>query len=58
MRTSGGRFATELADAGADVERHVLADSAHAFLNRPGLPAFSTGTALIAEWIGCRPGHG
>ncbi|MBY0178167.1 alpha/beta hydrolase [Curtobacterium herbarum] len=58
MRTSGDRFATELADAGADVERHVLADSAHAFLNRPGLPAFTTGTALIAEWIGRRPGHG
>ncbi|PZE60339.1 alpha/beta hydrolase [Curtobacterium sp. MCPF17_047] len=54
MRTSGDRFAAELAAAGGDVERHVLPGSAHAFLNRPGLPAFATGTALIAEWMRCR----
>jgi acetyl esterase len=51
MRTSGDRFAAELVDAGTDVERHVLPGSAHAFLNRPGLPAFTTGTTLIAEWM-------
>jgi acetyl esterase len=55
MRTSGDRFAAELSAAGADVERHVLPGSAHAFLNRPGSPAFTSGTALIAEWMQRRP---
>jgi acetyl esterase len=58
MRTSGDRFADELADAGTDVERHVLPGSAHAFLNRPGLPAFAAGTELIAEWMRRRPSTG
>ncbi|GAA1494132.1 alpha/beta hydrolase [Curtobacterium herbarum] len=58
MRASGDRFAAELADAGTDVERHVLPGSAHAFLNRPGLPAFTAGTGLIAEWVRRRPSGG
>jgi acetyl esterase/lipase len=50
MRASGDRFAAELAGAGADVERHVLPGTRHAFLDRPGLAEFGTTMARIAAW--------
>lgn len=49
MRASGERFAAELVSAGTSVERHVLADR-HAFLNRPGTPAFVAAIDLIGTW--------
>ena len=50
MRASGGQFARELTDAAVPVEYHVLADTDHAFLNRPGDPVFAQATGMIAEW--------
>jgi xylan 1,4-beta-xylosidase len=52
MRTSGERFATELEDAGVEVERHVLPDSRHAFLNRPGTRDFDDAIERITGWVG------
>jgi acetyl esterase len=50
MRASGGRFAEELAAARVGVDYHVIADTDHAFLNRPDDPGFTVGLRLIAEW--------
>ncbi|PZE87717.1 alpha/beta hydrolase [Curtobacterium sp. MCLR17_039] len=50
MRASGERFADELEAAGSEVERHVLPDSRHAFLNRPGTRDFDDTIERIAEW--------
>lgn len=50
MRASGGQFAAELAFADGDVERHVLPETPHAFLNRPHLAAFTTAIDLVASW--------
>jgi acetyl esterase len=50
MRASGGRFAEELAAARVGVDYHVIADTDHAFLNRPNDPGFAVGLRLIAEW--------
>ncbi|MCA5922703.1 alpha/beta hydrolase [Curtobacterium oceanosedimentum] len=50
MRASGERFATELAGAGVDVERHVLPGSRHAFLNRPGTADSDAALALVTAW--------
>ncbi|OII31581.1 hypothetical protein BIU98_07310 [Curtobacterium sp. MMLR14_010] len=52
MRASGDLFATELRDAGVDVEHHVLPGTRHAFLNRPGLAPFDTAVSMIATWSG------
>lgn len=52
MRTSGERFATDLAAAGVDVERHVVPGSRHAFLNRPGTPDSVAALDLVAAWLG------
>ncbi|MBT1546692.1 alpha/beta hydrolase [Curtobacterium aurantiacum] len=51
MRTSGERFATELEDAGVEVERQVLPDSRHAFLNRPGTRDFDDAIERITGWV-------
>ncbi len=50
MRASGDQFAVELVSADGDVERHVLPETQHAFLNRPHLAAFTTAIDLIASW--------
>jgi acetyl esterase len=50
MRASGEKFAAELIDAGAKVERHVLPETQHAFLNRPQLPEFAIAIDQIASW--------
>jgi acetyl esterase len=50
MRASSERFAAELIAAGAQVERHVLPDARHAFLNRPRLPEFAIAIDRIASW--------
>jgi len=50
MRASGDLFATELRDAGVDVEHHVLPGTRHAFLNRPGLAPFDTAVSMIVTW--------
>jgi acetyl esterase/lipase len=50
MRASSERFAAELIAAGAEVERHVLPDTRHAFLNRPQLPEFAVAVDRIASW--------
>ncbi|WP_431230279.1 alpha/beta hydrolase [Paenarthrobacter nicotinovorans] len=50
MRASGERFAEELVTAGVDVERHVLAESRHAFLNLPQFKEFTAAVDLMAEW--------
>jgi xylan 1,4-beta-xylosidase len=55
MRASGERFADELADAGAEVERHVLPDSRHAFLNRPGTRDFEDAIGHIVDWADRTP---
>jgi acetyl esterase len=52
MRASGGAFARELADAGIPVDYHVLAGTAHAFLNRPSDPGFAAGIRLVTDWAG------
>lgn len=51
MRASGDRFAAELAEAGVAVDHHVLPGTHHAFLNRPGTPAFDEATGRIARWV-------
>jgi len=51
MRGSGDRFAQELATSGVQLERHVLTDSSHAFLNRPRSRAFGEAVSLIADWV-------
>lgn len=50
MRASGDLFAAELAEAGVDVQHHVLPDTRHAFLNRPGLAEFAHTVQLVADW--------
>lgn len=50
MRASGDLFAAELAEAGVDVQHHVLPGTRHAFLNRPGLAEFAHTVQLVAEW--------
>lgn len=50
MRASGEVFASELAAVGADVQRHVLPEARHAFLNRPQSREFATAVDLIAAW--------
>ncbi len=50
MRASGEQFAAELRASGAPVERRVLPETHHAFLNRPSLPEFATAIDLIGEW--------
>ncbi|MDI2036782.1 hypothetical protein PJL15_03920 [Paenarthrobacter nitroguajacolicus] len=50
MRASGDQFAAELLAAGVEVERHVLPESRHAFLNRPRLTEFTTAIDLMASW--------
>jgi len=55
MRASGERFADELADAGIEVERHVLPDSRHAFLNRPGTRDFDDTIERIVDWADRNP---
>ncbi|MFE1396993.1 alpha/beta hydrolase fold domain-containing protein [Nocardiopsis dassonvillei] len=48
LRASGEAFAAELAAAGVTVDHHVVAESRHGFLDRPGTPYFTEGVALIA----------
>ncbi|RPE75349.1 acetyl esterase/lipase [Curtobacterium sp. PhB137] len=55
MRASGDRFARQLGAAGVDLERHVLPDSRHAFLNRPDSIDFAAAVDLIASWMVRRP---
>ncbi|PZE36777.1 alpha/beta hydrolase [Curtobacterium sp. MCSS17_006] len=55
MRASGERFADELAAAGIEVERHVLPDSRHAFLNRPGTRDFDDTIERIVDWADRTP---
>lgn len=50
MRASGGQFARELDAAAVPVEYHVLAGTAHAFLNRPHDPGFARAIGLITGW--------
>ncbi|GAB2454367.1 acetyl esterase/lipase [Conyzicola lurida] len=50
MRASSELFAAELVDAGVEVERHVLPEARHAFLNRPHSTEFATTIDLIAAW--------
>ena len=50
MRASSEIFAAELIAAGAEVERHVLPDTRHAFLNQPQLPEFAVAIDRIASW--------
>ena len=50
MRASSELFATEIIAAGAEVERHILPDTRHAFLNRPRLPEFSTAIDRVSLW--------
>ena len=54
MRASGGQFARELTDAAVPVEYHVLAGTAHAFLNRPHDPGFAEAIGLIGAWAAGR----
>lgn len=54
MRASGGQFARELDAAAVPVDYHVLAGTAHAFLNRPGDPGFARAIELISEWAARR----
>lgn len=55
MRASGERFADELAAADIEVERHVLPDSRHAFLNRPGTRDFDDTIERIVDWADRNP---
>ena len=55
MRGSGERFAGELEHAGVPVERHVLPDSRHAFLNRPGTRDFEDAIGHIVDWADRTP---
>jgi len=55
MRASGERFADELEAAGIEVERHVLPDSRHAFLNRPGTRDFDDTIERIVDWADRNP---
>ncbi|MGY2900240.1 acetyl esterase [Curtobacterium sp. PvP017] len=55
MRASGDRFAGQLRAAGVDVERQVLPDSRHAFLNRPASSDFAAAVDRIASWVVRRP---
>lgn len=57
MRASSERFAAELIAAGTEVERHVLPDTRHAFLNRPQLPEFAVAIDQIASWALARRGR-
>ena len=50
MRASGDAFARELAASGADLERHVLPGTRHAFLDRPRLAEFGAAVELVAGW--------
>lgn len=50
MRASSGKFAAELTAAGVDVERQVLPEVSHAFLNRPQRPEFAIAIDRIARW--------
>jgi acetyl esterase len=56
MRASSEKFAAELIAAGAEVERHVLPDTRHAFLNRPQLPEFTATIEQIVAWALARRG--
>lgn len=51
LRSSAQRFARELAEADVPVERHVVRDSTHGFLNKPATPHFVEGTELIGAWL-------
>jgi acetyl esterase len=51
MRASGDRFAGQLRAAGVDLEREVLPDSRHAFLNRPASSDFAAAVDRIASWM-------
>lgn len=55
MRASGDRFAGQLRAAGVDLERQVLPDSRHAFLNRPASSDFAAAVDRIASWVVRRP---
>ncbi|OII34106.1 hypothetical protein BIV02_08515 [Curtobacterium sp. MMLR14_014] len=57
MRASGERFADEVEAAGIEVERHVLPDSRHAFLNRPGTRDFDDAIGHIVDWVDRTPIH-
>nr|WP_243861957.1 alpha/beta hydrolase fold domain-containing protein [Frigoribacterium endophyticum] len=50
MRASGDAFARELAASGAELERHVLPGTRHAFLDRPRLTEFGAAVELVAGW--------
>ena len=50
MRASGDRFAVELGAAGVALERHVLTESRHAFLNRPSGEDFRQAVDLVVGW--------
>jgi len=50
MRASGDQFAAELTNSGVNVQHHVLPGTRHAFLNQPGLDAFTTAISLVASW--------
>ncbi|KTR04646.1 alpha/beta hydrolase [Curtobacterium luteum] len=55
MRSSGDLFAAELRSAGADIERHVLPDARHAFLNRPRTPDSDAALDLVTAWALTQP---
>jgi acetyl esterase len=55
MRASGERFANELEAADIEVERHVLPDSRHAFLNRAGTRDFDDTIDRIVDWADRTP---
>ncbi|WP_255465597.1 alpha/beta hydrolase fold domain-containing protein [Frigoribacterium sp. NBH87] len=50
MRASGDAFARELAASGAELDRHVLPGTRHAFLDRPRLAEFGAAVELVAGW--------
>lgn len=50
MRASGSAFARELDAASVPVDYHVVAETSHAFLNRPEEPGFAEGIRLISAW--------
>ncbi|TPW77013.1 alpha/beta hydrolase [Schumannella sp. 10F1B-5-1] len=54
LRGSSEAFAAELAAHDVALERHVVAGTVHAFLNRPRDPGFARGIDLIAEWAARR----
>lgn len=51
LRVSGERFGAQLAEAGVDVEMHLVRGVPHGHLNKPGLEAMHTSMDAIAQRI-------